>query len=134
MGDINYIQQMSREHKKRRSNEEEERETPREEMRGELVALLAVAVAHGLLPCASAIGRGQFPDNFLFGTSTSAYQVRSGACFFVPISSPVLLLPPLGMEGRTVRRRPLPGSSINSADRVSDPFRFSQRQRAPNNV
>jgi hypothetical protein len=45
---------------------------------GELVLL---ALAHGLLllppPCASAVDRGQFPGNFLFGTSTSAYQVRS---------------------------------------------------------
>jgi beta-glucosidase len=45
-------------------------------MGGKLVALLALVLAHGLLPCASAVDRGQFPDNFLFGTSTSAYQVR----------------------------------------------------------
>ncbi|KAK8449183.1 hypothetical protein SEVIR_7G173101v4 [Setaria viridis] len=42
---------------------------------GELVLL---ALAHGLLllPCASAVDRGQFPDNFLFGASTPAYQVQ----------------------------------------------------------
>ncbi|KAK3144273.1 hypothetical protein QOZ80_4AG0310850 [Eleusine coracana subsp. coracana] len=37
---------------------------------------LALVLAHGLLPCASSVVRGDFPPNFLFGTSTSAYQVE----------------------------------------------------------
>jgi beta-glucosidase len=43
-------------------------------MAGELVVWLALLLAHELQPCpgASAVGRGQFPDDFLFGTSTSA--------------------------------------------------------------
>jgi hypothetical protein len=45
---------------------------------------LAFFLAHELLPCASAIDRTQFPPNFLFGTSTSAYQVR---LTHLPISS-----------------------------------------------
>ncbi|OEL22948.1 putative inactive beta-glucosidase 14 [Dichanthelium oligosanthes] len=45
-------------------------------MGGELVLVL-LALAAGLLPSrASAVDRGQFPDNFLFGTSTSAYQIE----------------------------------------------------------
>jgi hypothetical protein len=46
-------------------------------MAAEVVWLLLL-LAHELLPCpcaASALDRGQFPDSFLFGTSTSAYQV-----------------------------------------------------------
>ncbi|KAK3142091.1 hypothetical protein QOZ80_4BG0342100 [Eleusine coracana subsp. coracana] len=35
---------------------------------------LALVLAHGLLPCASSVHRGDFTPNFLFGTSTSAYQ------------------------------------------------------------
>ncbi|CAN6268518.1 unnamed protein product [Urochloa humidicola] len=39
--------------------------------------LALLALAHGLLlPCASAVDRGHFPDKFLFGTSTSAYQIE----------------------------------------------------------
>lgn len=41
---------------------------------------VALLLAHGLLPCASAVDRGDFPENFLFGTSTSAYQVRCAFC------------------------------------------------------
>ncbi|GJN27054.1 hypothetical protein PR202_gb15037 [Eleusine coracana subsp. coracana] len=37
---------------------------------------LALVLAHGLLPCASSVHRGDFTPNFLFGTSTSAYQVE----------------------------------------------------------
>jgi hypothetical protein len=42
------------------------------------LAWLALALAHGLLllPCLSKVHRGDFPPDFLFGTSTSAYQVR----------------------------------------------------------
>jgi len=48
-------------------------------MAGELVVWVALLLAHELLPCpgaAAAGGRGQFPDDFLFGTSTSAYQIE----------------------------------------------------------
>jgi len=46
---------------------------------------LAFFLAHELLPCASsAIDNTQFPPDFLFGTSTSAYQVR---LTHLPISS-----------------------------------------------
>ena len=57
----------------------------REDMAGELVVWVALLLAHELLPCpgASTVGRGQFPDDFLFGTSTSAYQVRCAAQQFV---------------------------------------------------
>lgn len=41
----------------------------------EAVWLLLLLSAHQLLSCVSAIDRSQFPPNFLFGTSTSAYQV-----------------------------------------------------------
>ena len=43
-----------------------------------VIIVLAFFLAHELLPCASssAIDRTQFPPDFLFGTSTSAYQVR----------------------------------------------------------
>lgn len=34
-----------------------------------------LVLAPGILQCASAVDRGQFPSDFLFGTSTSAYQV-----------------------------------------------------------
>jgi hypothetical protein len=68
-------------------------------MAGELVAWLALLLAHGLLPwpCASAaVDRGQFPDGFLFGTSTSAYQVHASiydaTVQAVSSSRPVLLL------------------------------------------
>ncbi|GJN02361.1 hypothetical protein PR202_ga19703 [Eleusine coracana subsp. coracana] len=44
-------------------------------MAGEL-AWLALVFAHGLLPYALAVNRGDFPPNFLFGTSTSAYQIE----------------------------------------------------------
>jgi len=47
-------------------------------MAAEVVWLLLL-LAHELLPCpcaASALDRGQFPDSFLFGTSTSAYQIE----------------------------------------------------------
>ncbi|OEL22949.1 putative inactive beta-glucosidase 14 [Dichanthelium oligosanthes] len=38
---------------------------------------IALLLAHELLPCASAVDRAHFPPNFLFGTSTSAYQART---------------------------------------------------------
>ncbi|TVU15280.1 hypothetical protein EJB05_38791, partial [Eragrostis curvula] len=55
--------------------QQQQRQRDRKEMEGEL-AWLALLLVHALLvPCASAVvGRGDFPPNFLFGTSTSAYQ------------------------------------------------------------
>ncbi|GJN27053.1 hypothetical protein PR202_gb15036 [Eleusine coracana subsp. coracana] len=44
-------------------------------MAGEL-GWLALVLAQGLLPYALAVYRGDFPPNFLFGTSTSAYQIE----------------------------------------------------------
>jgi beta-glucosidase len=47
-------------------------------MEAVVVVWLALLLSRQLLPCscASALDRGEFPDNFLFGTSTSAYQVH----------------------------------------------------------
>ena len=41
-----------------------------------VVIVLSLLLAPELLPRASAVDRSEFPENFLFGTSTSAYQVR----------------------------------------------------------
>ena len=52
-----------------------------------VIIVLAFFLAHELLPFASssAIDRTQFPPDFLFGTSTSAYQVRPTLTTHLPI-------------------------------------------------
>jgi hypothetical protein len=64
------------------------------EMAREL-AWLAPALAHGLLllPCSSKVHRGDFPPDFLFGTSTSAYQVRCRLHTYM--NQPCLILLPI---------------------------------------
>jgi hypothetical protein len=45
-----------------------------------VVIVLSLLLAPELLPRASAVDRSEFPEDFLFGTSTSAYQVHLCRC------------------------------------------------------
>jgi hypothetical protein len=47
----------------------------------ELLTVAAVLLAI-LLPCAYSLNKDEFPSDFVFGVSTSAYQVCSSLFFF----------------------------------------------------
>jgi hypothetical protein len=85
-----------------------------------VVIVLSLLLAPELLPRASAVDRSEFPEDFLFGTSTSAYQVRLCRCAVLPdrhlrkmLPCPFLLLHSLGWDA-------LPCSSLTSLTLLSD--------------